>query len=137
MVVAVIGILPGAKEIIDQLRLESTVALAPWVYATFTIGLVQMAYALYCMQLVDWSTLWAAMIASVAVAMIYAAALGLTMTSQHDGEFLQWLGLEELHRNGYAAPWCLVMVLIICLIVYFLFLTATRWKKAYRLMAKT
>ena len=60
--------MPALAEIGAHLRADSSPGVAPWAYVVLWLGLLQLGYAVYLIQLPDWSSLWTAAQASLLVA---------------------------------------------------------------------
>ena len=67
---------------------------------------------------------------SLAIAVGYAAMLGLTLLASQESHFIQVLDLADRLRGGQATMWCLIMMSLTSLLSYLSSRVASRWQKA-------
>ncbi len=131
-VVALLGMLPAALEIADHFRfIDDSPGIARWAWLLILLGTIQLAYAVYLVQLPDWSSVWVVALMWLVVATLYAMLLGIVLLSSADNGVLQWLDLDQVTR-AKSARWCFMMLSLNSLLTYMAGRTSVRWHRAYR-----
>lgn len=125
--VALCGIVPAAFDIMAHLRTAGSPGVAVWAYLSLWIALLEVGYAIYLMQLPDWSSVWVGTLVSLAIAVVYAMLLGLTFLSRQDGWLVRTLDLSDQLAGGRAAGWCFIMLCLTSLISYLSGRMSVRW----------
>ncbi len=130
MLAAFCGLTPAIVHLVRYLgHPEATVAdVAAWVYVVMLASGIQMAYAVYVLQLTDWSTVWVAALVSLFLATGYAMFTGVSLLSNEQSRIIQGLGLNEIHGHRIAG-WCLVMLSITGLSAYVGGQMSVRWQR--------
>jgi len=132
--VALFSTYPAAMESFAHFRWpDQSPGVDRWAQIVLLLGGVQLAYVLYLVQVPDWSTTWVVMMLTVVIAVMYATGLGMTALAGDDNGTLMLLGLDDEHRDGYAAPWCFAMLILMCGLAYFFYRVSVRWHKTYLL----
>lgn len=125
--IAVCGAIPAALDIAAHLRTEGSPGVAVWAYLSLWIALIQISYAIYLVQLPDWSSVWVGTLVTLVISAFYAMLLGLTYLSQHDGWLVRTLELSEQLAGGRAAGWCFIMLCLTSLVSYLSGRMSMRW----------
>ena len=109
---ACFGLTPAIVHLVRYLgHPEATVAdVGAWVYVLLLVSGIQVAYAVYVLQLPDWSSIWVAALTSLFLATGYAMFTGVSLLSNEQSRIIQGLGLNEV-RGHRLAGWCLVCLL--------------------------
>lgn len=130
MLAAFCGLTPAIVHLVRYFgHPEATVAdVAVWVYILVLASGIQLAYAVYVLQLPDWSTVWVAALVSLCLATGYAMFTGVSLLSNEQSRIIQGLGLSEI-RGHRIAGWCLVMLSITGLSAYVGGQTSVRWQR--------
>lgn len=126
------GVIPAAMDVADHLsNIDESLGISRWAYLLLLLGLVQVAYAIYVVQLPDWSTVWVIAVMSLIVASGYAMFLAVTLLASHQSSVLRAL---DLHRvaEGRAGGWCFIMLCTTCLTAYFAGRLSVRWRRDYQ-----
>jgi len=131
LLTGLVGTVPAIIDIVEHTLSDSSVGLSRWACALLLVGLLQCAYAVYLVQLPDWSSVWVVTIFTLAIAASYAAMFGLTLLSSDQGHFVQLLDLADRLRGGKATAWCLIMLSLMSLTSYFSGHVAARWRNAF------
>ncbi len=114
--------------------------LPTWVYLLLWLALIEIGYAVYLMQLPDWSSLAVAAVVLAGLAAIIAVALGLTMFARPDNAILALLDLVPDSASGRrgvgpATTWCLVLVCLTSLLALWFGQDAADRRRADRALA--
>jgi len=136
---ALFSVIPAVWDVVEYLRFAESPLVARWALGLFFLGVVQLAYAVYLFQLPDWTTVWVVTLFSLALAAVYAAALGLVLLSPADGFVVGNHGLQLADKlaGGKAALWCLCMVSLSIIVAFFAGRHSTRWYKAEMMLRTT
>jgi hypothetical protein len=133
--VAVVSMFPAVREIASHLQHENSPGIDLWAPLVMLLALVQLAYVAYAVQLPDWSTTRVLMILSVALAMVYATALGLSVMAGQDNALIVGLGLTGTYPPKQITAWCFLILLLLCSLAYLWGRVTFKWEKAHRLLA--
>ncbi|WP_425616427.1 hypothetical protein NA78x_000073 [Anatilimnocola sp. NA78] len=123
---------PAAWEIGSYFTGEVNVPVASWAFLLLMLGVVQIGGVILLVQVPDWSSVWIVTVQSLALAAIYAAALGLTIITSGDSPLISALGLDAQYASGKAPPWCMCMAAIYACAAFFAGRTSARWHKTLR-----
>ena len=127
------GMYPAIAEVTRHFTTFDSNGIESWAYLVFLLAGVQLVYALYMVQLPDWSSVWMVMINSAATSVVYAMSLGIALMSRDDNAIITSLGLSQLHDAGHMSLWCAMMTLLTSLLTYFLVRASLKWQKAFQL----
>jgi hypothetical protein len=133
---AVFGMIPAVWDVADYWRLADSQFVARWALVLVGLGLVQIAYAVYLVQLPDWTSVWVVTLHSLALAALYAMVLGLVFISREDGAIVRALQLSDKLAGGQALLWCLCMVSICVILAFFAGRLSVQWHKAETLLRR-
>lgn len=131
---AVLSVIPSVWDTALYIQDPLAAPLARWALVLAVLGIVQIAYAIYLIQLPDWTTVWMVTLYSLALAAFYAMALGLTIVSGENGWVVQFLHLSDKVTGGKAALWCLCMISITTLLAFFAGRMSVRWHRAEEML---
>jgi hypothetical protein len=131
LLTGLVGTVPALIDVVEHSLSETSEGLSRWACGLFLVGLLQCAYAVYLVQLPDWSSVWVVTIFTLAIAASYAAMFGLTLLSSDQGHFVQVLDLADRLRGGKATAWCLIMLSLMSLTSYFSGRVGARWRSAF------
>jgi hypothetical protein len=129
LLTAMLGCVPAIWELKEHFQAVASPGVARWTYGVFFLALLQLAYALYLMQLPDWSSLWVVTSMLLLVAAGYALILGALLARNPEGTFVRMLDLSDDLVGGRAATWCLVMLTVTGLLAVGTGRLATTWRR--------
>lgn len=129
IIVALFNMGPAFYEGFQAFRLDPPRPVARWAYLAVVVGLLQIAYAFYLIQLPDWGSVWVVAILSLATTTMYAA-LASAVVFGPDSSLLESLQLTYVVRKK-AILWCTIMLSLSALQTYFGGRVAIRWHKAF------
>jgi hypothetical protein len=127
---ALFSMIPAVWDVLEHLSIPESQYVARWAFLLLALGLVQLAYCVYLMQLPDWTTVWVITLYALAMAAIYAMVFGLTLITSTDGTLVRALQLEGMVAGGQAALWCLCMSSLFTLLAFFAGRMSVRWHRA-------
>ena len=125
--IALIGMFPAGWEIGEHLLADRSPGVAAWAYVVLWLATVQLGYALYLVQLPDWSSLWVAAHACLLIAAVYAVGFGAGLAAGGESSLIVALGLSDRHHSGQLTGWCLIMLSVSLLVAYLLGKYSLRW----------
>jgi hypothetical protein len=131
---ALFSVAPAVWDVIEYVQIPESQFVARWALVLLLLGGVQVAYALYLVQLPDWTTVWVVTIYSLVLAAIYAAVLGLVLISREQGLVVNALQLADKLEGGKAILWCLCMVSLSTILAFFAGRLSARWHKTEMLL---
>ena len=124
------AMVPGIWDVVEHLTIPESQFVARWAFLLLTLGLVQMGYSVYLIQLPDWTTVWVVTLYALAMAAIYAMVFGLTLIASNDTALVSALQLQDKVAGGQAALWCLCMASLFTLLAFFAGRMSVRWHRA-------
>ena len=134
---AFFGAIPAIMDIIQHFRTIDSPGVSRWALALLLASGIQLAYAVYLMQLPDWGTAWVVSLVTLVMATAYAMFLGIAILAKEDNLIIQLLGLAGSGYGKKAAGWCLIMLSISSLLAYFSGRISVRWRQAYEMLTTT
>lgn len=142
IVASLFGIAPAVWDVMEYVQFYDEAAaphVARWALLLFLLGAVQAAYAVYLLQLPDWTSVWVVTLHSLALAGLYALLLGLVLISRDDGWLVGPRGLQLADKlaGGQAALWCLAMTCVSIILAFFAGRTSAQWRRAELLVRST
>jgi hypothetical protein len=128
------GMLPALWDIADYVRFlapQANAFVARWALLVLLVSCLQLAYAVYLVQLPDWTSVWVATVFLLTVAGAYAMSLSLVLLASPTGWLLGPRGLQISDRlaGGQAALWCLSMIGISTMLAYFSGRLTRHWQR--------
>ena len=136
---AVIGVLSIGPAIFEFVNSQNPVDPRPierWAYAALFVGGVQLFYAIYLVQLPDWSSVWVVAVLALLIATGYAMLLGIVWLGKDDSHIINLLGLPQ-HLRDEARLWCFTMLSASGLLAYFSGREGVRWYKIHTIQSVT
>jgi hypothetical protein len=132
---ALFGTLPAMVEIgqyVGQRSQIDALPVARWAYILLLLAVVQGAYGVQLALWPDWTSVWVVTLAWLAMAGLYAAALGVVVNSGADATLLGSEGLQLADKlaGGKAALWCLAMTNVSILLAFLAGRLSTSWRRA-------
>jgi hypothetical protein len=134
--VGLFNMAPAFYEGFQAFRLDPPRPLARWAYAALVLGLVQIVYAFYLIQLPDWGSVWVVAIFSLVTTTMYAALVSAVILGTQDSNLLESLHLSYVSRKR-AILWCTIMLSLSALLTYFCGRVGIRWHKAFSIAYPT
>ena len=131
MALAVISMIPALLDMVAHARQADSAGISRWALALFLAGGLQIAYAVYLMQLPDWATAWVMSIVMLVCATAYAALLGALTLANQQSQFVQFLELGDKLPGHQATTWCVMMLTLSGLLAYFSGRISFRWRRTY------
>ncbi len=129
-VCGVLNTCPAYFDIYAYYDLTNPQPIHRWTYIVFFIGGLQLAYAIYLVQLPDWSTVWVVAILTLFLATGYAMVLGVVALGKPDNNIVQLLGLSTTSPRS-ATLWCFSMLSALSLLTYFCGREGMQWHRIY------
>jgi hypothetical protein len=112
VLLALLGVIPVALALM-QPRDIGPVHLERWSCAVLLVGILELAYAVYLLQLPDWSSMRVVSFVTLGIAAVYAAVAGIRLLAASGNRVMEFW---ELDGNGFSssqeALWCFMMVLL-------------------------
>lgn len=127
---AIFAMVPAVWDVVEYLRIPDSPYIARWAFLLLMLGLVQIGYGVYLIQLPDWTTVWVITLYSLAMAAIYAMVFGLTLITSTDGTLVAALQLQDKVAGGQAALWSLCQASLYTLLAFFAGRMSVRWHRA-------
>ena len=131
MITGLVGMVPAIVDIVEHVLSQSSDGLSRWACAVLLVGILQGAYAVYLVQLPDWSSVCVVTCFTLAISAAYAAMFGLTLLSTDQGHFVQVLDLADRLRGNKATAWCLIMLSLMSLTSYISGRVGARWRNTF------
>jgi hypothetical protein len=130
---ALFGLVPAGLDVVRHLQAVDSAGVARWAWMLLLISAIQLAYALYLVQLPDWASVRVVSIVTLSLATGYAMLLGNLLLAERQGQLIRLLELTGRASQNRAAFWCLIMLSISILLAYFSGRISSHWCRAYRL----
>lgn len=134
---ALFGAVPAVMDIVDHFRTVDSSGVSRWAHVLLLVSGVQLAYAVYLMQLPDWSTVRVVSVLTLVLATVYAMLLGITILASEKSQIIQFLELGDKLYGNKAAGWCVILLGISILLAYFGGRISMRWRQAYELLTES
>jgi hypothetical protein len=130
---ALFGAVPAVLDMVAHVQAVESAGISRWAWVLLLTSGIQLAYAVYLVQLPDWSSVWTVSIVMLAFATAYAMLLGLLMLADNQSQLVRFLELTDARASHKAPGWCLIMLSICSLLAYFCGRISARWQHAYRM----
>jgi hypothetical protein len=130
---AFFGLVPAGLDVVRHLQAVESAGVARWAWILMLIGGIQLAYAIYLVQLPDWASVRVVSIVTLSLATGYAMLLGNLLLAERQGQLIRLLELSGRVSQNQAALWCLILLSISILLAYFSGRVSSHWCRAYRL----
>ena len=99
-----------------------------WAYVLLLVAMLQLAYAIYLVQIPDWSSVWVVSIATLLLATTYATLMSIRLLSGDTNGVIRFLDLHDnAFSSGQEAGWCLIMLILTGLVSYLAGRFGARW----------
>jgi hypothetical protein len=128
--VAAVGLFPALREVLLHFLAENSPGVDLWAPIVILLGVVQLAYVVYAVQVPDWGSTRVLMVVSVVIAMFYAMVLGISVMAQENNGFVLSLGLTSEYHLKQITAWCFLMLMLMCTLAYFWARTTFRWRRS-------
>ena len=135
VLVAFFGVVPALAHVVRLPAADAAPGLGRWIHLSLLLGGLQLAYAVYVLQLPDWSTVWTVALVSLLVAAGYAMLASIALLASDEHPVLQWLGLAHRSLGRRLAGWCVVMLSLTGLVAYAGGQLSLRWYRRERRLA--
>lgn len=136
---AVLSMWPAAIQVVQHFSAgqDEIAGIDRWAQWVLLVGFLLLAYAVYLVQLPDWSTLWVATISTAAVSFSYALALGMccadslgwSFSSSDTNPFVLYLEVGDELVRGQATRWCAIVLALSGMATYCLGRASYHWYK--------
>lgn len=131
--VAIVNVIPAGVYGYHLLVEESFVGLPRWVYLQVFAAILYVVYAIFLVQVADWSSLRAVSWALLAIAMVFGLLSTGLIVGEGTGMVPQLLGLQgPLVRR--ASLWCVAMLCVATLFSYLGGRESSRWQRSESLL---
>jgi hypothetical protein len=131
--VSAVSLYPAVREVFLHCITETSPGIDPWAPIVILLAVVQFAYALYVVQIPDWSTTRVLMVLTVVVAMVYAMGLGISAMAKlmaiDQNYVILALGLTNEYDLTRIIAWCFLMLLLMCALAYFWARITFKWRR--------
>lgn len=125
---AMIGVLPIVFSLLQSRAPATTFEIQRWAYVLVLIGVLQLAYAVYLVQIPDWSSVWIISIATLLLATAYATVMGIRLLAGDGNPVILFFDLHDnLFSSGQEAGWCFIMLLLTGAFSFLAGRFGTRW----------
>ena len=129
---ALFGTLPAALEIARCCQDGDVSGMPNWAWLLILASGVQVAFAVFAMQVPDWGTVRVLSVFGLGLSAIYAMALGVTLLGDPSNDLVRLLGLSARVRQPSVRGWCLILLCASLLLAYASGRTAARWHRAFQ-----
>ena len=133
IIASLFGLAPAIWDFVEYLSVPDSAFIARWAILLVVAAVIQTGYAIYLIQLPDWSTVWMVTLAWLATATAYAMGLGLTLISGGSSAIVTALQLGDKLEGGRASLWCLCMMSVAILLAFFAGRLSVRWRTSDQL----
>lgn len=131
--VAIVNLIPAGLYVYHLLVEESFVTLPRWVYLQAFAAILHVVYAIFLVQVADWSSLRAVSWALLVIAMAFGLLSTGLIVGDGSGMVPQLLELEgSLVRR--AGLWCVAMLCVATLFSYLGGRESSRWQRSEALL---
>ena len=131
--VAIVNLIPAGLYVYHLLVEESFVTLPRWVYLQAFAAILHVVYAIFLVQVADWSSLRAVSWALLVIAMAFGLLSTGLIVGDGPGMVPQLLELEgSLVRR--AGLWCVAMLCVATLFSYLGGRESSRWQRSEALL---
>ena len=101
-----------------------------WACAALLLGFLELCYAVYLLQLPDWSSLRVVSIVTLGIAAVYAAVAGIRLLAAPGNRLMEFWELDgNVFSSSQEALWCLMLVLLTGSLSYAVGHLCTRWSR--------
>ena len=73
---SLLNVAPAVTHVLEHCRVDPSQGVSPWACGLLLMGVIQLAYAFFLVQLPDWSTAWVITLLTLVVAAVVQVALG-------------------------------------------------------------
>ena len=129
---ALLALLNAVPVAIALLRAEEPGAtqLERWAVGILLLGILQLCYAIYLLQVPDWSSARVVSFVTLAVATVYALMAGMRMLAGTGNRVMESLELDgNLFSSRQESLWCLAMVLLTGTLSYLAGRVSIQWSR--------
>ncbi len=130
-----VSLIPAIIMLVRIQQQDFTAVTPRWIYLMMFVGALHLVYAVYLIQIADWSALWAVSILMLVASCVYgmfSAAIMLDSGFGPIAEFLQLAGTQ----TRTAGTGCLVGLLFSVLTAYLCGREALNWKRTEQKLLK-
>ena len=107
-----LGAVPVAIALLQPRDLD-LVHLERWACAVLLVGMLELSYAVYLLQLPDWSSLRVVSFVTLGIAAVYAAVAGIRLLAASGNRVMEFWELDgNVFSSSQEALWCFLMVLL-------------------------
>ncbi len=107
-----------------------SIALERWALGLLILAALQLSYAVYLVQLPDWSSMRVVSIVTLGIAALYAVLAGMRMLAAPGNSVLEALELEgNLFSSRQQILWCFAMMLLTSSLSYLAGRASGRWSR--------
>ncbi|MHB8970930.1 MAG: hypothetical protein ACYC3X_01130 [Pirellulaceae bacterium] len=112
VLLAILGAVPVAVALL-QPRDLNPVRLERWSCAVLLVGMLELSYAVFLLQLPDWSSLRVVSFVTLGIAAVYAAVAGIRLLAGSGNRIMEFWELDgNVFSSSQEALWCFLMVLL-------------------------
>lgn len=128
LAIGLITIAPTVYFVVNWFAIDSTLPIPRWTFLMVFLGLLHLVYAIYVLQVSDYSTLQMLALFQLALVCVYGFVVAAVLLDAQQGDVVRFLQLPYgLTRT--AAIWCGAMFSITTLCCYLSGRESMMWKK--------
>jgi hypothetical protein len=106
------------------------VRLERWACAALLLGFLELCYAVYLLQLPDWSSLRVVSFVTLGIAAVYAAVAGIRLLAAPGNRLMEFWELDgNVFSSSQEALWCLMLVILTGSLSYVVGRLCTQWSR--------
>ena len=104
--------------------------LERWSCAVLLVGMLELSYAVYLLQLPDWSSLRVVSFVTLGIAAVYAAVAGIRLLAASGNRVMEFWELDgNVFSSSQEALWCFLMVLLTGSLSYLAGRLGAQWSR--------
>ncbi|MHB0959267.1 MAG: hypothetical protein ACYC6N_13690 [Pirellulaceae bacterium] len=132
IMLALLGAVPAALALL-QPGTFGPVRLERWAGAVLLLGILQLCYSVYLLQLPDWSSLRVVSFVTLAIAALYAGVAGIRLLAGPGNRIMEFWELDgNAFSSSQEALWCFMLVLLTGSLSYLAGHLSTQWSRRAR-----
>ena len=112
---------------------ESESPIARWIYLQIFIAAIHVLYAIYLVQIPDWSALRSVAVAMLAVAAVFGLISTGLLLGGNDGSIAKFLDLPYVLSRS-ATIWCVAMLCLATLMTFMSGRESLNWQRTEQLL---
>lgn len=131
--VSLVNMIPAIYHWYQWTEMADSMALPRWIYILIFVGAVHLIYAVFLVQITDWSAMRAVSIAMLALAFVFGFVSTGLLFGGGQGNLASFLGIP-FTLNQQACIWCVAMLCLATLMSYWAGKESSNWQRANQLL---